>query len=308
MNNKEKVFVSVVIYSHNTGADIAITLQQVWDLCQERFENYELVVVDDASTDNSSAAIKEFASQYERKRLTMVSLGTKHGLEVAIQAGIDFTIGDFVFELDSGKLTYPVATLYAMYEKCCEGYDIVSLEPKSGKRLSSRLFYGILNSQAGVKVDVTTQIAHCLTRRALNALSKIKDKTSYRKLLHSLGGYKHSAITVDATAPLPSSYTLREKLQMSSDVLFYFTNFGMNLNVFIALIFAAMAILFGGYAGYMYLFRGNVMEGWTTLMAFLSLGFTGVFIVLAVISKYLSITLRELAALPAYTIKSIEKL
>ncbi len=95
---------------------------------------------------------------------------------------------------------------------------------------------------------------------------------------------------------------------MGSDILFYFTNIGMKLCVYVALLFLLITLFGGSYAVYIYMTSANVIQGWTTLMAFLSAGFSGVFLVLAILSKYLNLALREMSSTPRYTVKSIEKI
>ncbi len=306
--NKEQVFISALVYVRNCEACLADSLQQLWDMLEDNYKDFELILVDDASHDASADKVRAFARSKEQKRVTLISLTSKHGVERAMQVAIDFSIGDFVLEIDDIDMGYDVSALKSLYDKSCEGYDIVSLQPKQGASLGSSCFYRLLNCQHEVNLNLGTQVAHCLTRRALNAISRFKDKTSYRKIHHSLGGYKQTSIPVTLSKKVESSYSLGERVNMAGDILFYFTNIGMKLCVYIAVLFFMIALLGGAYAVYFYCKSALVVQGWTTLMLFMSFGFSGIFMVLAILGKYLSLTLREMSSAPRYTVKSIEKI
>ncbi len=305
---KEQVFISALAYVSNRESFISDALQSLWVMLEDNFVDFELILIDDCSDDQSCDRIHEFARGKEQKRLTLISLTRRHGLERAMRVAVDFSIGDFVLEIDDIAMQYDVNMLKALYDKCCEGYDIVSLQPSNKKAVSSMLFYSLLNRYYETNINLSTQVAHCLTRRSLNTISRFKDKTSYRKIQHSLGGYKQTSIEIALDEKVRSNYSLGERLQMGSDVLFYFTNIGMKLCIYIALIFMIITLLGGTYALYIYFSSVNVIQGWTTLMIFLSAGFSGVFLVLAILSKYLNLALREMSSAPSYTVKSIEKI
>ncbi len=306
--NKEQVYISALAYVSNREGSITENLHRLWEMLEEHFMDFEIILVDDCSHDKSCEKIRDFAKKKEQKRLTLISLTKRHGLEKAMQVAIDFSIGDFVLEIDDICMPYDISMLKALYDKNCEGYDIVSLQPSNNTSQSSKLFYFLLGHYHESTLNLNTQIAHSITRRALNAISQFKDKTSYRKIQHSLGGYKQASVDLTLDKKLGSSYSLGERVQMGSDILFYFTNIGMKLCMYVAIFFFLIALLGGSYAIYIYLTHSAVMQGWTTLMLFLSVGFSGLFMVLAILSKYLNLALKEMSSSPRYTVKSIEKI
>lgn len=303
VKNKEQVYISVIIYAHNSKDSLGRSLNLVLNLLDERFEKFEIIVVNDASSDDTENKIK----QSNIGKITLINLANKHGLEIAMQVGLDFSIGDFVIEIDSSEISYDINYIYELYKKSCEGYDIVSLEPKGTKKLTSSFFYLILNQFSGNDRNFNTQVACILTRRAINAISTIKDKTRYRKLLHVFTGYRKATIEVPLKQKVNDSYTIAEKLSMSSDILFSFTNLGIKVNIYIALFFFSFSFFLGSFAVYQYFSNDQLIEGWTTIMLFLSLGFSGIFIVLAILNKYFSIVLKEIRNSPQYLIKNIER-
>lgn len=305
---KEQVFISLVLYTYNHEKVIVNSLKKLWNFLDDKFENFEIIIVNDASSDNTEEKVKEYTKSKDSKKVTLINLDSKHGLETAINVGTKFSIGDFLIELDSPELHYNENILYKLYEKACEGYDVVTLAPKSKKRLSSVIFYKFLNRFSDIKIKFDSQIAHIITRRAINAVSKIKDKIRYRKVLLAFSGYKKSSIEIKLNKKIKSSYSFFEKIKMASDILFSFTNLGMKINIYIAMLFFCFSVFLGVYTLYQYITYEKVMEGWTTIMLFLSFGFSGLFMILAIINKYFSIALKEIRTLPEYIIKNIEKL
>ncbi len=306
--NKEQVFLSFVLYVHNNAGEIKDALQKIWDLGQSRFEKFEIIIVNDASTDQTEEKVKAFCEGLDTQAITFITLSKKHGLEASILAGVDFSIGDYVVEIDNINIDYDVDIFYQLYEKSCKGFDIVSLQPKRPQRVTSRMFYYLLSRFSDFHIEPKTQIAHILTRRAINAISTIKDKTRYRKILHVFCGLPSETLDIALTKKISSTYSLNEKIKMGSDILFSFTRLGVSINIYIALLFFTFSLLLGGYTVYQYLTYSSVVKGWTTTMMFLSVGFSGIFMVLAIINKYFAIMLKEIRTFPHHTIKTIEKL
>ena len=94
--SKEHNFVSAVVYLHNCAAGVQAFLSMLHAQLEEHFDKYEIVCVNDASTDDSAAIARNFAKEKDFP-LTLVQMSTWQGVELAMNAGIDIAIGDFVF-------------------------------------------------------------------------------------------------------------------------------------------------------------------------------------------------------------------
>lgn len=304
---KEQVFISLVIYVYNKESIISSSLKRILDFLNESFEKYEVIIVNDASNDKTKAEIKKFTKDNNQSNVTNINMSRKHGLETAILVGVDFSIGDFVLEIDSPEMPFDLKILYNLYEKSCEGFDIVSLKLKRNRNWSSTWFYYILNRFSNTNINYDSEICYIITRRAINSISRIKDKIKYRKVLHNISGFKKGAITIDLNIKIKTPTSFAEKIKMATDILFSFTDIGYKLNVYMTFFFMFVSVFLGSYSIYQYLFNETVVEGWTTVMLFMSFGFTGVFTVLSIINKYISILMKEIRTLPPYTIESIEK-
>ena len=103
--NKEKNFVSAVVYLYNEENSVKKFLTSLNELLKTNFEKYEIICVNDTSTDNTAKAVEEFCDENSVKSLTMIDTSFFQGVENAMVAGLDISIGDFVFEFDSCRWT-----------------------------------------------------------------------------------------------------------------------------------------------------------------------------------------------------------
>ena len=113
--NKEKNFVSAVVYCYNCQEMVASFLKGVNDTLKENFDRYEIICVNDCSTDDTIKAINTFCEENTVKSLTVVNTSFAQGLESAMIAGQDMAIGDFVFEFDSTIMDYEPALIMEIY-------------------------------------------------------------------------------------------------------------------------------------------------------------------------------------------------
>ena len=141
---REKNFISAVVYLHNEEGRAAGFLEMLRKVLEERFEQYEIVAVDDASSDGTAQEVRRFAAEQMEKPLTLLHMSLRQGREKCMNAGQDCAIGDFVYEFDSILTPYPEALIFQAYQTALQGSDVVTVGP-SRVRAGSRLFYGVFN-------------------------------------------------------------------------------------------------------------------------------------------------------------------
>lgn len=306
---KEKNFISIVTYVHNSEEYLDNFLVEIDKLLNEKFEAYEFVMVNDNSNDKSVEKIKEISKKINGK-ITIVNLAWKHNIELAMLSGVDIAIGDFVLEFDSPIIDFDINEIINVYETCLTGYDVVAASPNKKIKFTSKLFYKFLNKLSYRKMDLTTETFRIISRRALNRVLKSKEVLRYRKALYHYSGFETNTINYESINDLKvqNDISLGDKLNLSSNVLIGFSDIGAKLTNFISTIFFIMSIGMGVYTVKSYLTIETIQPGWTTTMLFLSLSFTGIFLILSILAKYMVIILSEVQNKPKYTFKSIDKL
>lgn len=95
-NNREKNFASAVVYVHNAEERIEEFLRMIVQVMEDNFEHSEIICVNDASEDASVSVIKKVSQDVTVTSVSVINMSYFHGLELAMNAGVDMSIGDFV--------------------------------------------------------------------------------------------------------------------------------------------------------------------------------------------------------------------
>ncbi|MCR5311514.1 MAG: glycosyltransferase [Lachnospiraceae bacterium] len=304
----EKKFVSVVVYLNNCGAEIEKFLSAVIPTVQNYFENYELVCVDDACTDNTIELVREYTKKNTTTGMvSVVHMGKYQGLEPSMNAGRDVAIGDFVYEFDTTVCDYEPGVITDVYEALVEGYDIVSAYPSSGSKLFSKLFYGIYNRSNRGRAKIGTETFRLISRRAINRIKSMGDYIPYRKAVYANCGLESKRIPYAETDKSKNGRKTRQRVTLAMDSFIYFTNFLERISTVISVFFLLATVAFVSYAVYDYLVNKAAIEGWTSIICFMSFGFFGVFLMLTIVLKYMSAMLNMVFKRQKYLVSSIEK-
>lgn len=306
--NKEKNFISAVVYIHNNENNIFNTLKNINDVLHNNFEKYEIICVNDYSTDKSVEQIKRFSKDVQGAVVSILNMSYYQGLELSMGAGVDLSIGDFVFEFDSTSMDYSPDTIMEVYFKSLKGYDIVSAAPKKKMRKSSKLFYDIFNGYSNNPNKLKTETFRILSRRAINRVQSMNKTIPYRKAIYANCGLKIDTIYYDCIDKVnikKDDKSTRKSVAVESLILF--TDVAYKAAIMMTFIMMIGIIGVGVYTLTVFI-KNQPVEGWTTTMLFLSVVFFSVFAILAVIIKYLSILVDLTFKKQKYMIESIEKL
>lgn len=294
INNKEKNFISAVVYVYNNEKEIENLLRNVNKVLKENFNKYEIICVNDASTDKSVEEIKKFAKELENEALSVINMSYFQGVETAMNAGVDLAIGDFVYEFDNIMYDYEEKVVMDVYNRCLEGYDIVSATSNKKSKSESSLFYKIFNAYSNVEYKIHTENFRILSRRAINRVHSISKNIPYRKAIYANCGLK-----IDNLKYIPKDKSKRKfdtKMQRSrretaTNSLILFTNIGYKFSITMSLIMIIMTMFVALYTMLVFI-GGSPVQGWTTTMLFLAFAFFGVFVIMAIVIKYLEILVR----------------
>lgn len=304
---KESNFLSAVVYVHNDQDTIGSFLEQLHTVLAENFQKFELICVNDDSTDGSVAAIRSFAEQVDGAMVSILNMSYYQGLEAAMNAGVDLSIGDFVFEFDRAAMDYDPSLIMEVYRTSLTGYDIVNAAAKGGSRLTSRLFYKVFNRYAKTQYDLGTECFRILSRRAINRVHAMSRTIPYRKALYANCGLNLKTIQYQPVQTVTPGRLAQERSQVAMDALILFTDVAHRMALLLSAAMMAVTLIATIYTVVIYL-SGNPVEGWTTTMLFLGFGFFGLFALLALVLKYLSILVDLNFKRQKYVFESIEKI
>lgn len=310
MTNKEKSFASVVIYVHNAEKRIENFLKTIIEVMEGNFEHSEVICVNDSSDDNSLALIKKTSEIASTTSVSVVNMSYFHGLELSMNAGLDLSIGDFVFEFDNTYLDFDPAVIMDIYRRLLQGFDIVSASADRREKFTSKLFYKAFDRYSDLSCKMSTESFRVLSRRVLNRIDSMNKTIPYRKAVYANCGLKTDNIRYRVVDQISRTTDKKERTfrsHLAVDSLILFTEMGYSFAKIMTVLMMCMSIFMIAYSIIIYA-TSNPVAGWTTTILFLSVGFFGLFGILTIVIKYLQLLVDLVFKRKQYSFESIEKL
>lgn len=310
MENKEKNFASAVIYVHNAENRIGIFLKTIIEVMEGNFEHSEIICVNDSSDDESLEKIKKVSETAKTTSISVINMSYFHGLELSMNAGLDMSIGDFVFEFDNTILDFKADMVMEIYRKSLMGFDIVSASANRKEKISSRIFYQVFDHYTDLSYKMSTESFRVLSRRVLNRVEAMNKTIPYRKVVYANCGLKTANIKyqiVDSSVPEVDKKEKKFRSGLAVDSLILFTEMGYSFSKMMTVLMMIMSVLMIAYSVIVYA-TSNPVAGWTTTILFLSVAFLGLFGILTVIIKYLQLLVDLVFKRKQYSFENIEKL
>ncbi len=301
----------------NTVVSIVVPLQQDAQLLEEivteidrvvgaAYRFFEIVLVDDGSTDGTPAAVQPLLKKIQRIRY--LRLSRPFGRDVAMSAGIESAIGDIVVTLD--PRTDPVGIIPQMIELCRKSGGIVhGMEENPLKRSfvrewSGGLFRNYCRKRLGVDIKRGVSDLRVMSRQAVNALLQVREQNRYLRVLTLTLGYQHEFFTysIQPRKGGPDVTTWHAEVATAIDLLAANTRHPLRMVTAAGLLGAFLNLSYAGYVVVIFLLKPAVAEGWTTLSLQVSGMFFFVCLILAVLSEYVGTILGEVRGRPLYFI------
>ena len=188
------------------------------------------------------------------------------------------------------------------YRAALDGNDIVSVCPRT-VRGGSSLFYKVFNAHSQSAYRLRTDAFRLVTRRAINRVHASSTHLPYRKAAYAASGLKMTDLEFDGQLTVKS----KGRFNLALDSLALYTNAGFKASMTVTLCMLALALAELVYTLVVFI-TGHPVEGWTTTMFVITVGFSGLFAVLTIVVKYLSLLVDLVFKQQKYLVESIEKL
>ncbi len=209
---------------------------------------FELVLVDDGSTDGCPAAMEALATNDPRVRV--VSLSRNFGHQTALTAGLDHAHGDAVVMLDA-DLQDPPELIPRMLDHWRAGCDVVYAvrEQRDGesrfKLATARWFYSLFDKLAQVELDHNSGDFRLLDRRALKALLSMRERNRFLRGMTVWVGYTQAAVPYrrDPRYAGETKYTVGKMLRFSLDAISSFSHRPLQLATLLGFLFSTLAFV-----------------------------------------------------------------
>lgn len=258
----------------------------------ETFTNdYEIILVNDCSPDNSWTKIKEICSR--DKQVKGVNLSRNFGQHYAITAGLAESTGEWVTVMDCDLQDRP-EEIPNLYNKAQEGFDTVFAQrverkDKFTKRLSSTLFNATFAFLTDQEQDKTVGNFGIYSRKVINAVLSMGDSVRWFPIMVKWVGFNIGYLPVEHSerAEGKSSYSLRRLLSVASDNMVAFSNKPLRLMLQFGFIVVVLSIIIALFYLIRYLSGGIEVDGFTTMVIsmwllggimIMLIGMTGIYI------------------------------
>ncbi len=303
---EKNIVISVICPLHNDADILRGFLEELSSVLRANFEFYEIVLVNDGSQDATGQMLE--AAFRNCERLRCVSLSRSNGREVAISAGLETAIGDFVVIMV--PRTDPPDLIPAFVKACREGDGLVTgirSTPKRASllsRIGSRIFHAYCRTCLGFDFQENTTDFRCLSRHVVNAVTRFHDRHRYLRIFTARIGLRHTTIAYEpltrgAEHPPESLFT---EINHAIEIVVANSKHPLRLVSRLGLALSALNALYIAYIVTIYLFKNRVAEGWTTSSLQSTTMFFFIFLILAVLCEYVGRILEESQNRPLYFI------
>jgi dolichol-phosphate mannosyltransferase len=301
---------SVVSPCYNEGESLFELYRRLTTVCEaEVGDDYEIVLVDDGSTDTTRSIIRGFCQS--DKHVVGVALSKNHGHQLALSAGLQACRGKRVLIIDA-DLQDPPEILGEMMQLMDEGADVVYGQRRKRlgeglfKKFSALAFYRLLNRLVETNIPVDTGDFRLMTRRTVDELNRMPEQNRFIRGMVSWIGFRQVPLLYDRQERFAgvTKYPLRRMMRFAIDAISGFSIMPLRLASYLGFICSLFGLFLLGYTVHSYL-TGIAIQGWTTLMGVVLVLGSAQLIVLGVIGEYLGRLYIQSKNRPLFVIEEI---
>jgi glycosyltransferase involved in cell wall biosynthesis len=317
MKPPSRPLLSIVVPLYNEAENVAPLVDRIGSVVERLRADYdfEIVLVNDGSTDGTVAAIRGAMQRY--RHVVLVNLSRNFGHQLAATAGIEIAAGDAVVLMD-GDLQDPPELIEAFVRKWRQGYDVVYAVRRARpgesrfKLLTARAFYRIIKRLTKIAIPLDTGDFRLMSRRVVEALRRSKERHRFLRGMVSWVGFNQTAIEYDRDVRYSGAtkYPVGKMLRFAMDGITSFSDIPLRFASYVGFAVSAIAFVYALVIIAFKLFSLRppaYTPGWaSTIVAVLFLG--GVQLMsLGILGEYLGRVYDEVKGRPLYLISDIER-
>jgi glycosyltransferase involved in cell wall biosynthesis len=272
----------------------------------------EVVYVNDGSRDRTLSLLQGLHAQ--DARVAVVNLSRNFGKEIALTAGLDHARGEAVVVIDS-DLQDPPELILELIARWREGYDVVyaTRTARAGetfvKKLTAKYFYRLMKLMSRVEIPADTGDFRLLSRRAVDALVKLREHHRFMKGLFAWIGYPHTSVAYERDPRFAgeTKWSYWRLWNFAIEGITSFTTGPLKIASYVGLITATVAFLYAVWIVYKTLRFGDPVTGYPSLMVvILFLG--GIQLTtLGIMGEYLGRMFNETKQRPLYFVEAYQQ-
>jgi polyisoprenyl-phosphate glycosyltransferase len=300
--------ISVVLPAHNEAGNISAIAAAIAQAMALQVP-YEIVFVDDGSTDGTLAAIRAAARD---PGIRYVSFTRNFGHQAALRAGLRHARGRAVIVMDA-DFEHPPELIPKLIAAWQGGAKIVATRRDddgvpAGKRLTSKLYYRVLDAIGDVRIEPGSADYMLLDRAVVDVVNALEDQDIFlRGLVRWLG---FPLVTIPYARGQrqhgDSKFSLRRMVELALSGIAAHSVRPLRFAIWLALGFALLSLSFIVYAVVSFLFVQHTVAGWSSLVAVIAILGAAQLLVLGIIGDYVGRILRETRKRPSYIVSETE--
>ena len=303
---------SCVVPALNEHDNLALLLPALAEMLTQISSVWEVIVVDDGSSDRTPELMSVFA---RISGFHYLQLSRNFGKEAALSAGLATAGGDVVVCLDA-DLQHPLALIPEMLERWKAGVDTVYAVRKNRgdeswlKRVGAAIFYGILGQGQKVRIPPDAGDFRLMDRQVVDALLQLPERTRFMKGLYAWVGFKAEPILYIPAERLhgQTHFNLFQLIHFAVDGITSFSTWPLRAFNLVGSLVALLAFGYGIYLVIDYFLNGHDVSGWTTIVTGMFF-FSGInLMALGTIGAYIARIFDEVKQRPLYVVKQNTRL
>jgi polyisoprenyl-phosphate glycosyltransferase len=303
-------YLSVVAPCYNEEGGLAELHRRLDAVCRELCKSYEIVLVNDGSSDATWEKIQELSAN--NPSVVGINLSRNHGHQLALSAGLSLCRGERILIIDA-DLQDPPELLPEMLKLMDAGADVVY-----GQRLSrqgetwfklatARWFYKLLNYLSDIDIPSNTGDFRLMSRRALDALLAMPEQSRFIRGMVSWLGFKQVPIHYNRLERFAGQthYPFVKMFKLAVDAITSFSVKPLRLATYLGLGVGTLTALYALYAFGSWLLGGKVVPGWMSLMLVVLFIASVQFVIMGVLGEYIGRIYIESKHRPLFVIREV---
>lgn len=298
--------ISVVSPVFNEEKNIVKFTESVLAVLKLISNNYEIILVDDGSSDNTWLEIKKLSTLY--KNVFGIKLSKNFGQHHAISCGLDKSNGNWVVVMDSDLQDDP-DVIFDLYNKANQGHDIVVVNrlKRSDRKmylLFQRVFYFLFNKLSGLNFNSRQANFSIINKKVVQSISKIAEQARFYPTALMWIGFDRAEIEAKQGMRFRGtpSYSIIKRIRLAIDVILNFSHRPLYIGIAFGFLFSTFSIVLIISVIYNYFSRGFAVLGWPSLIASIFLTAGVILIVLGIVGLYVGKIFQETKKRPLYII------
>lgn len=272
-------------------------------------ESWEVIFVNDGSSDRSLTLLKELAATESRYKI--LSFARNFGHQMAITAGLDRAEGDAVVVMDA-DLQDPPEVVKEMVARWRDGFDVVfAIRSKRHgeswfKRLTAAVFYRFLRVMlGGVSIPADAGDFRLMSRPVVLTLRALREQHRFVRGMVAWVGFKQTAVVYERPARFAgeTKFPLSKMLRFAIDGITSFSTVPLRMAIWLGVIAGVAALAGGLWAVYVKLLVRGVVPGWTTIMILVGMGSSAQLLMTGILGEYIGRIYEEVKRRPLYVVK-----